>query len=201
MQKYSVYQIINYRHMGIYYGMTNDFEVRKYQHQRNIRNKEHLNDTFLAAAKKYHWTDFKIEEIERFNFQIDAKLKEKELIIMSDKNPNHNLYNKAIPTSDPDKLTMRVVDKLAEKFFDYADKNKLNRSELSRMIIRDYLDREDKKITWTFQDIKPEDKTQISANITNELLKELEYYSQINKIDKKRIYHTAMEQFFKKNKT
>ena len=201
MQKYSVYRIINYKDMGVYYGQTNDFEVRKYQHQRNIKNKEHLNDKFLAAVEKYHWTDFIIEEIEKFNFQIDAKLKEKELIIMSDKNPNHNLYNRAIPTQDPDYLTMRVVDKLAEKFFNYAEKYDLNRSELSRMIIKDYLDREDKKITWSFQDIKPKDKTQISANITSELLKDLEYFSEINKIDKKRIYHTAMEQFFEKNKT
>jgi len=201
MQKYSVYKIVNYKDMGVYYGHTNNFEVRKDQHQRNIRKKEHLNETFLAAVEKYHWTDFIIEEIEKFNFQIDARLKEKELIIMSAKNPNHNLYNEVIPTPDADYLTMRVVDELADKFFDYADKHDLNRSKLSRMIIRYYLDGEDKKITWTFQDIKPEDKTQISANITNELLKELEYYSEINKIDKKRIYHTAMEQFFDKNKT
>jgi predicted GIY-YIG superfamily endonuclease len=201
MQKYSVYQIINYKDMGVYYGHTNNFEVRKYQHQRNIRMKDHLNDTFLAAAEKYHWTDFKIQEIERFNFQIEARLKEKELIIMSDKNPNHKLYNEKVPTKDADYLTMRVVDELGKKFLAYAKKHDLNRSELSRMIISDYLDGDDKKITWSFQDIKPKDKVQISANITNELLKDLEYFSEINKIDKKRIYHTAMEQFFDKNKT
>jgi hypothetical protein len=201
MQKYSVYRIVNFKEMGVYYGQTNNFEGRKYQHQRNIRNKENLNQTFLEAVEKFHWTDFKIQEIERFTFQIEARLKEKDLIIMSDKNPNHKLYNEMVPTQDPDYLTMRVVDKLAEKFFNYAEKYDLNRSELSRMIIRDYLDRENKKITWSFQDIKPKDKTQISANITNVLLKELEYYSEINKIDKKRIYHTAMEQFFNKNKT
>ncbi|MFW6281899.1 MAG: hypothetical protein ACOC1O_03785, partial [bacterium] len=191
----------NYKDMGVYYGQTNNYEKRKYQHLRNIKNRENFNQTFLEAIKKYHWSDFKIQEIERFNFQIEARLKEKELIIMSDKNPNHNLYNESIPTPDPDKLTMRVVEELAEKFFAYAEKNELNRSELSRMIIRDYLDGEDKKITWTFQDIKSKDKTQISANITSELLKDLEYFSEINKIDKKRIYHTAMEQFFEKNKT
>jgi hypothetical protein len=37
--------------------------------------------------------------------------------------------------------------------------------------------------------------------LISELLKDLEYFSEINKIDKKRIYHTAMEQFFEKNKT
>ncbi|PTV94437.1 hypothetical protein C8C76_13211 [Halanaerobium saccharolyticum] len=201
MQKYSVYRIINYKDMGVYYGQTNNFEVRKYQQQRNIRKKDNLNEKFLAAVEKYHWSDFIIEEIEKFNFQIEARLKEKELIIMSAKNPNHKLYNEMVPTQDADYLTMRIVDELAEKFFDYAEKYGLNRSELSRMIIKDYLDREDKKITWSFQDIKPKDKTQISANITSELLKDLEYFSEINKIDKKRIYHTAMEQFFEKNKT
>jgi len=201
MQKYSVYKIVNYKDMGVYYGQTNNFEKRKYQHLRNIKNIKNFNQTFLEAIKNHHWSDFKILEIERFNFQIEARLKEKELIIMSDRNPNHKLYNEMVPTQDADYLTMRVVDELAEKFFAYAKEHDLNRSELSRIIIKDYLEEEDKKITWSFQDIKSKDKTQISANITNELLKDLEYFSEINKIDKKRIYHTAMEQFFHKNKT
>lgn len=201
MQKYSVYKITNTKDNGVYYGYTNNFKTRKDQHLLNIKNKKHLNPTFLEAVEKYHWTDFQIEEIEKFDFQVEARLKEKELIIMSDKNPNDNLYNERIPTPDAYYLTMRISDDLIEKFLNYAKKNNLNRSELTRIIIRNYLNDKEKTTTWTVQEIKNEDKTQISTNLTSELLKKLESYSKKNKISKKIIYHSAIEQFFNQKKT
>ena len=185
--------------MGIYYGQTNDFERRKKEHQEHIRQKENLSPTFLAAARKYHWTDFQIEEVERFNFRIDAKLKEKKLIIMSHRNPNHKLYNEKIPVPNANQLTMTIIDDLADRFLDFAEENEINKSELSRIILRSYLNKDKKTIVWSNQKLKPFKKTQISVNLTNELLKEFEYFSELNKIDKKVIYHSAVKLFFDEN--
>ena len=185
--------------MGIYYGCTKNFEQRKKEHQNNIKEKINLNDTFLAAAKKHHWTDFRIEEIEKFNCYIDAKLKEEELILKSKKNINHLLYNEKIPKKNAENIMMVIARELAEKFTEYKKNNNLNKSELARMILEDYFAENTQKISCSLEEIKRAKKRYIGARINNNLLLQMRNFSHKNKIPKTLIYHSAMELFFQKN--
>ncbi|MCC3145768.1 GIY-YIG nuclease family protein [Halanaerobium sp. Z-7514] len=199
MQKYSVYRILNFKEMGIYYGCTKNFEQRKKDHQKNIKEKINLNDTFEAAVEKHHWTDFRIEEIEKFNCYIDAKLKEEELILKSKKNINHLLYNEKIPKKNAENIMMVIARELAEKFTEYKKNHNLNKSELTRMILEDYFAENTQKIIWSLEEIERAKKSYIGVRIKNHLLLQMRNFSHKYKIQKTLIYHSAMDLFFQKN--
>lgn len=201
MRKYSVYKIVNTKSMGIYYGYTNNFIRRFEEHTFFIKNKDHPNKKIMEASHKYHWTDFKIEEIEKFALEKEAKMKEEELIIKAFNDPNYILYNEKIPTRSGENLMMSVEETLAKKFFNYKRKNSLNKSELTRQIFEYYFDKTNQKITWTNEDIKGKEKWHIGVRINNKLLKRINDLSETKKKNKNVIYHSAMELFFEKNKT
>lgn len=201
MQKYSVYKIINLKEMGIYYGYTNDFVRRSEEHTYFIKNKNHPNKNILKSSRKYHWRNFKIEEIDKFSREKEAKIKEEQLIIKAFNDSEYILYNEQIPLRDGENIMMSVVDNLANIFFDYKRKNNLNKSELTRKIFEYYFNGTTKKITWTDEQIKDKEKRNIGVRVNNDLLKKINEFSKEKNKNKNVIYHTAMEQFFEKNKT
>jgi predicted GIY-YIG superfamily endonuclease len=201
MQKYSVYRIINLKEMGVYYGYTNNFMRRFEEHTVFIKNKNHPNENILKASRKYQWTDFIIEEVERFNLEKEAKMKEEELIIKALNDPNYILYNAKINRIDGENLMMAVEKNLSKKFFDYKRKNNLNKSELTRKIFEYYFDETDQKITWSDEEIKNKEKQYIGVRVNNDLLRRINDFSKVKKKNKNVIYHTAMEQFFDEYKT
>lgn len=187
--------------MGIYYGYTNDFVRRAEEHTFFIKNKNHPNENILKASKKYNWTDFKIEEVARFNLKKEAKMKEEELIIKAFNDPNYILYNSKISQINGENIMMAVEKNLANRFFNYKRKNHLNKSELTRKIFEYYFDETDQKITWTDEKIKDKEKRYIGVRINNDFLRKINDFSRAKKKNKNVIYHTAMEQFFDKYKT
>jgi len=201
MKKYSVYKIINLKENGVYYGYTNDFVRRAEEHTVFIKNKNHPNKNILISSKKYHWTNFKIEEIDKFPREKEAKIKEEQLIIKAFNDSEYILYNEQIPMRDGENLMMSVVDNLANIFFDYKRKNNLNKSKLTRKIFEYYFNETTKKITWTDEQIRGKEKRNIGVRINNDLLKKIDDFSKAKNKNKNVIYHTAMEQFFEKNKT
>lgn len=201
MQKYSVYKIINLNENGVYYGYTNDFVRRAKEHTVFIKNKNHPNKNILKSSRKYHWTNFKIEEIDKFSREKEAKIKEEQLIIKAFNDSEYILYNEQIPLRDGENIMMSVVDNLANIFFDYKRKNNLNKSELTRKIFEYYFNETTKKITWTDEQIKDKEKRNIGVRVNNDLLKKINEFSKEKNKNKNVIYHTAMEQFFEKNKT
>lgn len=201
MKKYSVYKIINLNENGVYYGYTNDFVRRAKEHTVFIKNKNHPNKNILKSSRKYHWTNFKIEEIDKFSREKEAKIKEEQLIIKAFNDSESILYNEQIPLRDGENIMMSVVDNLANIFFDYKRKNNLNKSELTRKIFEYYFNETTKKITWTDEQIKDKEKRNIGVRVNNDLLKKINEFSKEKNKNKNVIYHTAMEQFFDEYKT
>ena len=69
---------------------------------------------------------------------------------------------------------------------------------MTRKIFEYYFEKANPKITWTDEDIKNNEKRHIGVRINNNFLKKLDEFSKKKKVNKNVIYHTAMEQFFKK---
>lgn len=198
MKKYSVYKITNCNDNGIYYGQTNDFARRSEEHIFFIKNKSHPNKNILKVSKKYHWTDFEIEEIEKFDSEKRAKMKEEKLIIKALNNHNLILYNEKIPLRKGENLMMSLEFNLAKKFLEYKRQNNLNKSELARKIFKNYFSKKNPKITWDDQSLKNKDKISIGVKINNDFIKKIHNYSEVKEKNKNIIYHSAVESYLEK---
>lgn len=79
--KFYYYQITNIENGSFYIGITTDFQKRKKQHFKNLKNHSHPNYKIQEDYDKYGEQAFKIEVIEEFEgTNDDAYFKEYELI-------------------------------------------------------------------------------------------------------------------------